>query len=89
MTPTVLESLSSAMSEDDATALEQAVEEQLAAEREAFEARFPLEAFTGIARALKVRPTPENLSRLSDRYCLSSISVLTYAIDTKNRPAKR
>jgi hypothetical protein len=64
MTPTVLESLSSAMSEDDATALEQAVEEQLAAEREAFFAGFPPEAFRGIATALKVRPTPENLSRL-------------------------
>jgi len=50
MTPTVLESLSSAMSEDDATALEQAVEEQLAAEREAFFEGFPPEAFTGIAR---------------------------------------
>jgi hypothetical protein len=55
------------MSEDDATALEQAVEEQLAAEREAFEARFPTEAFTVIAKALKVRPTPENLSRLRGR----------------------
>ena len=55
MTPTVLESLSSAMSEDDATALEQAVEERLAAEREAFEARFPPKAFIGVARALKIR----------------------------------
>jgi hypothetical protein len=52
------------MSEDDATALEQAVEEQLAAEREAFFEGFPPEAFTGIAKTLKVRPTPENLSRL-------------------------
>jgi hypothetical protein len=54
------------MSEDESTALEQKVEAQLAAEREAFEARFPAEAFTGIAKALKVRPKPENLSRLRD-----------------------
>jgi len=54
------------MSQDDATALEQEVEAQLAAEREAFEARFPPEAFTGIAKALKVRPTPENLAVLRD-----------------------
>ena len=52
------------MSEDDATALEQAVEERLAAEREAFFAGFPPEVFREIATALKVRPTPENLSRL-------------------------
>ena len=74
---------------EDADAREQEAAELLAAEQDAFEARFPPEAFTGIAKTLKVRPTPENLSRLSDRYCLSSISVLTYAIDTKNRPAKR
>ena len=55
------------MSEDDADALEREVEEQLAAEREAFKARFPPEAFTGIAKALKIRPTPENLSQLRDR----------------------
>jgi|SRR5215471_1808549 len=54
------------MSEDDATVLEQEAEAQLAAEREAFEARFPPEAFTGIAEALKVRPTPENLAWLRD-----------------------
>ena len=74
---------------EDADAREQEAAELLDAEQDAFEARFPPEAFTGIAKTLKVRPTPENLSRLSDRYCLSSISVLTYAIDTKNRPAKR
>ena len=55
------------MSEDDTDALHQAVEEQLAAERDAFEACFPPEAFTGIAKALKVRPTPENLSWLRGR----------------------
>ena len=54
------------MSQDDATALEQEEEAQLAAEREAFEARFPADAFTGIAKALKVRPTPENLAWLRD-----------------------
>jgi len=42
------------MSEDDATALEQEAAESLAAERDAFEARFPPEAFTGIAKALKI-----------------------------------
>jgi hypothetical protein len=55
------------MSEDDATALEQEAEAQIAAEREVFEAQFPPEAFTGIATALKVRQTPENLSRLRGR----------------------
>jgi hypothetical protein len=43
------------MSEDDATALEQEVEAQLAAEREAFEARFPPKVFLGVAKALKIR----------------------------------
>jgi hypothetical protein len=52
------------MSEDEAAALEQEVEAQLAAEREDFEALFPPEAFTGIAKALKIRPKPEYLSRL-------------------------
>jgi hypothetical protein len=55
------------MSEDESAALEQEVEAQIAAEREAFETRFPPEAFTGIATALKVRPAPENLSRLRGR----------------------
>jgi hypothetical protein len=55
------------MSEDDAAALEQEVLEAEAAEREAFEARFPTAVFTGIAKALKVRPGPENLSRLRGR----------------------
>jgi hypothetical protein len=55
------------MSEDDTTALEQEALEQLAAEREAFEARFPPKAFAEIAKALKVRPTLENLSRLRGR----------------------
>jgi hypothetical protein len=48
----------------DAATLEQEVLEAEAADREAFEARFPAEAFTGIAEALKIRPKPENLSRL-------------------------
>jgi hypothetical protein len=52
---------------EDAAALEQAVEEQLEADRETFEARFPAEAFTEIAKALKVHPGPENLSRLRGR----------------------
>jgi hypothetical protein len=43
------------MSEDDAAALEQEVLEAEAAEREAFEARFPPKAFIGVARALKIR----------------------------------
>jgi hypothetical protein len=55
------------MSNDDATDLEQEVLEQLAAEQEAFEARFPPEAFKEVAKALKVRPTLENLSRLRGR----------------------
>src|SRR5262249_38398165 len=38
--------------------------EQSAAERQEFFEGFPPEAFTGIAKALKVRPTSENLSRL-------------------------
>jgi len=49
---------------EDADAREQEAAELLAAEQDAFEARFPPEAFTGIAKTLKVRPTPENLSRL-------------------------
>jgi hypothetical protein len=49
---------------EDADAREQEAAELLAAERDAFEARFPPEAFTGIAKALKIHPTPENLSRL-------------------------
>jgi hypothetical protein len=55
------------MSGDDAAALEQEALEQLAAEREAFEARFPPEAFTEVAKALKVHLGPENLSRLRRR----------------------
>src|SRR5215472_13472504 len=51
---------------EDADALEQEAAELLAAEQDAFEARFPLGAFTGIAKALKVRPAPENLSRLRE-----------------------
>jgi hypothetical protein len=43
------------MSEDDATALEQEAEAQLAADREAFEARFPPKDFLGVARALRIR----------------------------------
>jgi hypothetical protein len=43
------------MSEDDAAALEQEVLEAEAAEREAFEARFPQRDFLGVARALKIR----------------------------------
>jgi hypothetical protein len=43
------------MSDDDATDLEQEALEQLAAEREAFEARFPPRDFLGVARALKIR----------------------------------
>ena len=69
------------MSEDDATALEQAVEEQLAAEREAFFEGFPPEAFTGIAKALKVRPTPENLSRLR-RWLLPNFH---FCLDVRHR----
>lgn len=52
------------MSKDDAAPLEQEVLEAEAVEREAFEARFPPAVFTGIAKALKVRPGPENLARL-------------------------
>jgi hypothetical protein len=53
---------------EDADAREQEVLETEAADREAFEARFPPEAFTGIAKALKARPTPENLSWLRERF---------------------
>jgi hypothetical protein len=52
------------MCEDDTAAVEQAALEDLTADRETFEARFPPEAFAGIAKALKVRPTPQNLSHL-------------------------
>jgi hypothetical protein len=52
---------------EDTDSLEQEVLEQLAAQQEAFEARFPAEAFKGIAKALKIRPIPENLSRLRSR----------------------
>jgi hypothetical protein len=52
------------MSEGDATDLEHEALEAEEAEREAFEARFPPEAFTEVTKALKVRPTPEILSRL-------------------------
>jgi hypothetical protein len=52
---------------EDTDSLEQEVLEQLAAEQATFEALFPPEAFTGIAKALKVRPRPENLSRLRGR----------------------
>jgi hypothetical protein len=69
------------MSEDDATALEQEAEAQLAAERETFEARFPPEAFAGIAKALKVRPTPENLSRLSGWL----LPHFYFCVDTRHR----
>jgi hypothetical protein len=69
------------MSEDDATAHKQEVEEQLAAEREDFEARFPPEAFTEVAKALKVRPTPENLSRLRDRL----LPGFYFCLDTRHR----
>jgi hypothetical protein len=57
------------------------VEEQLAAEREAFEARFPTEAFRGIATALKVRPTPENLSYLSGRL----LPAFYFCLDVRHR----
>ena len=43
------------MTKDDAAALEQEVLEAEAAEREAFEARFPPKAFIYVARALKIR----------------------------------
>ena len=39
-------------------------ERQADAEREAFEARFPPEAFEPIAEALNVAPTPENISAI-------------------------
>jgi hypothetical protein len=52
---------------EDTDSLEQEVLKKLAAERATFDERFPPEAFTGIAKALKVRPTPENLSRLRGR----------------------
>jgi hypothetical protein len=52
------------MSEDDASAHEQQALEDLAVRQEAFEARFPAEAFKGIAKALKIRPAQEHLSRL-------------------------
>jgi hypothetical protein len=55
------------MSEDDTTLLEQEAMAQLATEENAFNERFPPEAFTEIAKALKVRPTLENLSRLRGR----------------------
>jgi hypothetical protein len=51
------------MSEDE-DALEQEYLEARAAEWKAFEARFPPEAFAGIAKALRIRPKPEYLSRL-------------------------
>jgi hypothetical protein len=66
---------------EDTDSLEQEVLEQLAAEREAFEAHFPPEAFTGIAKALKLRPTPENLSRLRDRL----LPDFYFCLDTRHR----
>ena len=69
------------MSEDDATTLEQAVEKQLAEEREKFFEGFPPEAFTGIAKALMLRPTPENLSRLRDRL----LPDFYFCLDTRHR----
>ena len=69
------------MSEDDATTLEQAAEKQLAEEREKFFEGFPPEAFTGIAKALKLRPTPENLSRLRDRL----LPDFYFCLDTRHR----
>jgi len=76
------------MSEDDATALEQEAEAQLAAEREAFEARFPPEAFTGIAKALKVRPTPENLAWLRDEL-LPDFYSLYFSRNQVKRPTRK
>jgi hypothetical protein len=55
---------------EDADIHEQKALEMLAADREAFETRFPPEAFTGIAKALRVRPGPETLSRLRRRLLL-------------------
>jgi len=58
------------MSEAEDAAEQEALErdalEQQMAEENAFGACFPPEAFTGIAKALKIRPEPENLSRLRD-----------------------
>jgi hypothetical protein len=65
----------------DADSFEQEVLEAEAAEREAFEARFPPEAFTGIAKALKVRPTPENLSWLHGRL----LPHFYHCLDTRHR----
>ena len=69
------------MSEDDATALQQEAEAQIAAEREAFEACFPPEAFRRIAKALKIRLTPENLSRLRGRL----LPHFYFDLDTRHR----
>ena len=69
------------MSEDESTALEQEAEAQLAAEREAFEARFPPEAFMGIANALKIRPTPEHLAWLRGRL----LSHFYFCLDVRHR----
>jgi hypothetical protein len=69
------------MSKDDAAPLEQEVLEAEAVEREAFEARFPPAVFTGIAKALKVRPTPENLSRLRHRL----LPDFYFYLDTRHR----
>jgi hypothetical protein len=76
------------MTKDDTTALEQEALEELAAEREALEARFPPKAFTGIAKALEIRSTPENLARLRGWLLRDFYSYLCVGISDKEPTRK-